>query len=146
MADSQPGPRPAWNGWGLALAAVAVTLFVVLFVPPAPTDVPEATVPTSAPPGHTITLDELQAMLTTVPGEPPPTVQVETPDGPVTVVVPETTQPPTTTTSTTTTSAPTTTTTTTVPHRPTPVDDMAGDILDDLVGRTTIPEGAGGVP
>lgn len=112
---------------------MAVTLFVVLFVPPAPTPPPtEGTVPPS--PVETITLDELEAMLTDSPGPAP--VVVETPDGPVSVVVPTTQPTPAPTTSTTQPTTTTTTTTTTVPvtttTRPLP---SAGDILDDLLDR-----------
>lgn len=136
---SQPGPRPGWNGWGLGLAAVCVAAFVILFAPAAP--VPDDDPPLPEAPGPTITLDDLEAMLT---NDLPPssTFQVETPDGPVTVIVPEST-----TTSTTTTTQPPpttrpTTTTTTVPLRPRPPADVVDDILDDLV-PTTIPEGVG---
>jgi len=133
------GPRPWWNGVGFGLGVIGVTLFVVLFVPPAPTP-PVETVPTTTA-GRTITLDdladELEAQLTDSPGAPPPSVVVETPDGPVTVVVPTTTTQP----------APTTTTTTTtIVDRPN-VPSRDG-LLDDLLRLTptTIPEGAGGGP
>jgi len=125
------GPRPWWNGVGFGLAALSVTLFVVLFVPPAPQP-PVETIPTSTTAGRTITLDdladELEAQLTDSPGAPPPTVRVETPDGPVTVVVPTTS---TSTTTTTTTTQPATTTT--VVDRPRVPN--ADDLLDDLLGR-----------
>lgn len=141
-ADSRPGPWPGWNTIGLVLALVAI-LVLVPMIPPQATD-DDSTTTTSAP-GRTVTLDELEAMLTDSPGAPPATVRVETPEGPLTVVVPATTTtsaPPATTT--------TTTTTTTEPRpRPTlpPVD--AGDILDDLLGQavpTTLPEVVGDAP
>jgi hypothetical protein len=152
--DDQRGPRPAWSGVGFGLAALAVALFVIFFAPAAPA--PESSPPPTTP-GPTISLDELEAMLTDNPGDPPPTFQLETPDGPVTVVVPTTSpqgqtggsgSPPPAPAP----SAPSTTTTTTtavpsVPRVPRDPLDIGGGIIDHLLGQsapTTIPEGAGG--
>lgn len=140
---NKPGPRTGWNGVGLGLVAFAVVLFV-LFAPARPA------VEDTTPRPPTISLDDLSAMLADAAGEPPATVQVETPDGPVIVAIPATT--------TTTPERPTEggtpmtpsppwpapATTTTDPPPPTyrPPDEVQQDILDDLGTTTTAtPEG-----
>lgn len=108
-----------------------------------PTTTPAAP-PTTQDPGQVITLDELQAMLSDSRGEPPASFQVETPEGPVTVVVPSTTRPPASTTT-----SSTTTTSTTQPRPPVvhvPPDIVQDDIIDQLLGQSvpsTIPEVVG---
>lgn len=138
------GPRPWWNGVGFGLAmAVVIAFLVVLYVPPSP--VPDDGAPPTTT-ARTITLDDLEAMLTNDTPQTPPVV-VETPDGPATVIVPST-QPPATTTPATSSTTTSTTTSTTVPVQHRPPGQVADDILDDLIGEqtptTTIPEGAGG--
>lgn len=156
--DSQPGPRPGWNGWGLGLAAVGVAAFVILFAPAAPDPTsPEGTVPptqpTSCAPDDDLcrAVDLLEDLrddpdLTPQEREALDTLQAGIDDDVRgTTTPPPVTSPPSSTT--------TSTTTTTQPPRVLPIpdpDDVADGILDDLLDRqsipTTIPEGAGGVP
>lgn len=148
--EDQRGPRPAWNGIGFGVVALIVVLFV-LFAPAQRTVIEDDT-----PDPPTISLDDLEAMLSDSAGEPPATVNVETPDGPVTVLIPTTTtttstprQPPQTTTSTTaapTTTTTTSTTTTSTPRRPRSPQAVGADILDQLLppGPPTTAEGGDG--